>query len=105
MSRPVSFDHIKWPQRAILVPMRLPVRLSLIPRQNWALALVLLALWSATLACSSLQDVIGPQQRGGPTPTLPLFATATPGGSISVFLVTPTGQADVSDQAGTPVTS
>src|SRR5262249_47343814 len=32
------------------------------------------------------------QQRGGATPTVPLFATATPGGRISVWLITPTGQ-------------
>src|SRR5260221_6827609 len=74
------------------------------PPRNWALGLVVLALCSASLACSSLEDVVG-QPRGGPTPTLPLFATATPGGRISVFLTTPTGQANDTNQAGTPVTS
>src|SRR5258708_36487796 len=85
------------------------MRISLTPRwikpqRSRALVVVLLALWSASLACSSLDDVVG-QQRGGPTPTIPLFATATPGGRISVFLTTPTGQANNTDQNGTPVTS
>src|SRR5579871_1331529 len=56
-----------------------------------AIAAVLICLWFAALACSSIDDVVG-QQRGGPTPTVPLFATATPGGRISVWLITPTGQ-------------
>src|SRR5258708_21449717 len=74
------------------------------PPRNWALALVVPALCWASIACSSLDDVVG-QPRGGPTPTVPLFATATPGGRISVFLTTPTGQANDTNQAGTPVTS
>lgn len=59
----------------------------------WILALFVL--WMAGLACSSLDDVVG-QRRTGPTPTVPVFATATPGGRISVWLATPTGQ------SGTP---
>src|SRR5260221_2474738 len=91
--------------RAILLPMQISLTPRWIKRQrHWALALVVLALCSASLACSSLEDVVG-QPRGGPTPTVPLFATATPGGRISVFLTTPTGQANDTNQAGTPVTS
>ncbi len=60
--------------------------------------LALIVLLIAALACSSVNDVVG--QRGtGPTPTLaPAFATATPGGRISVWLVTPVGQSP--DQQG-----
>lgn len=60
-------------------------------------ALALAALWMAVLACSSINDVVG--QRGtGPTPTVPVFSTATPGGRISIWLITPTGQAADSQQ-------
>lgn len=68
------------------------MRKSFSLRQNWPLITFVLALWLATIACSSVDDIVG-QQRGGPTPTVPLFATATPGGRISVWLTTPTGQA------------
>lgn len=51
--------------------------------------LAMLAL--ATLACSGIDDVIG-QRPAAPTPTVPPFATATPGGRISVLLITPTGE-------------
>ncbi len=59
---------------------------------NRAILLVFLALWMAGVACSSLDDVIGQRNGGNTTPTVPVFATATPGGRISVWLTTPTGQ-------------
>lgn len=42
-------------------------------------------------ACGPVADVIG--DRDPPTPTRGPFSTATPGGRLSVWLVTPTGQA------------
>jgi hypothetical protein len=62
-------------------------------RAKIAQGTALLMLFAAILACSSIEDVVG-QRRGIPTPTVPLFSTATPGGRISVWLVTPTGQSD-----------
>lgn len=41
-------------------------------------------------ACGPVADVIG--DRDPPTPTSRAFSTATPGGRLSVWLVTPTGQ-------------
>src|SRR5260221_7661895 len=58
---------------------------------RWIPLIVLAALWSASLACSNLDEVVG-TRRGAPTPTVPVFATATPGGRISVWLITQTGQ-------------
>jgi hypothetical protein len=70
------------------------------PRQArlplWALMLALV-----TLACSSIDDVIG-QRPAVPTPTLPPFATATPGGRMSVSLLTPTGEGGTPVPTGTP---
>ena len=55
----------------------------------------------AILACSGIDDVIG-QRQVRPTPTLPPFATATPGGRISVMLDLPGGDASGAGRA-TPV--
>jgi hypothetical protein len=63
----------------------------LIRQHSRIIAVVLLAFVGATLACSGTDDLIG-QRREGVTPTVAVFATATPGGRISVWLVTPTGQ-------------
>ena len=52
------------------------------------MALLLIAALLA--ACDSVTDVIG--QREPPTPTHRPLTTATPGGRLSVWLVTPTGQ-------------
>src|SRR5438105_4668489 len=60
------------------------------------LILMLAALVAVTLACSTT-DIIGQRQSGPPTPTSVLFATATPGGRISVWLITPTGQSGSTD--------
>ncbi len=49
------------------------------------------ALLLALAGCGSVSDVIG--DRDAPTPTSRPFSTATPGGNLSVWLVTPTGQA------------
>jgi hypothetical protein len=59
--------------------------------------IALVAILTAGLACSA-DNLIGQPPAGGPTPTqVPAFATTTPGGRVSVWLVTPTGQAgDVS---------
>ncbi len=69
--------------------------LGLIRRSNrrhgsalWPLALF--SVLSFGLACS-LGDISGPQPQGGPTPTVAQFATTTPGGRVSVWLITPTG--------------
>ncbi|GIK63302.1 MAG: hypothetical protein BroJett018_10960 [Chloroflexota bacterium] len=61
------------------------------------LTLLLLALASIIAACDTL-DRIG--ERPDPTQTSVVFRTATPGGRISVWLVSPTGQAIA--QVGTP---
>src|SRR5262245_6944298 len=66
-------------------------------QQRWIAALALIALWMAALACSGLGDVVGPRGTGS-TPTVPVFSTATPGGRISVWLITPTGQSSGSEQ-------
>jgi hypothetical protein len=68
-----------------------------IGRRSWIVAVVLLALVGASLACSGTDDLIG-QRREGVTPTVAVFATATPGGRISVWLVTPTGQSSDPEQ-------
>jgi hypothetical protein len=60
-------------------------------QRRWIAALAFLALWLAGLACSSINDVVG-QRGAGPTATVLAFSTATPGGRISVWLITPTGQ-------------
>jgi hypothetical protein len=57
-----------------------------------AALIALIMLCGASVACSGLDDVIG-QRPAKPTPTPPAFVTATPGGRISVWLVTPTGYA------------
>jgi hypothetical protein len=62
-------------------------------QRRWLAGLTLVALVVSSLACGGLGDVIG-QRRTGPTPTVALFSTATPGGRISGLLVTPTGQPD-----------
>ncbi len=58
--------------------------------QRWTVgaALALLSLWMS--ACGPVANVIGDRQP--PTPTARPFTTATPGGRLSVWLVTPTGQ-------------
>ena len=48
------------------------------------------ALLLVLAGCGSVSDVIG--DREAPTPTSQPFSTATPGGNLSVWLVTPTGQ-------------
>jgi hypothetical protein len=50
----------------------------------------LLLLSALIAACGPVSDVIG--DRDAPTPTSRAFSTATPGGRLSVWLVTPTGQ-------------
>jgi hypothetical protein len=52
----------------------------------------------AGVACSGFTDIIG-QRNTAPTPTAPVFSTATPGGRVSVWLVTPTGQGEQPAQA------
>ncbi len=54
-----------------------------------ALATALLLIAALLAACDSVTDVIG--QRELPTPTRRPLTTATPGGQLSVWLVTPTG--------------
>jgi hypothetical protein len=77
------------------------MRALLETQRAWVAAVALLALWTAGLACSNINDVVG--QRGtGPTPTVPVFSTATPGGRISVPLVTPTGQLSSTQQPTPP---
>src|SRR5258706_4554296 len=73
--------------------------LSIQSTQYNPLIVIMVALLAATLACSTT-DIIGQRQQSGPTPTSVLFATATPGGRISVWLVTPTGQAGSTDPGG-----
>jgi hypothetical protein len=51
-------------------------------------------------ACGPVSDVIG--DRKPPTPTHQPFFTATPGGRLVVWLITPTGQFDVPQTPGTP---
>jgi len=64
-------------------------------------AILLAALLAVVLAgCGPVSDVIGNRQP--PTPTRPPFSTATPGGRLSVWLVTPTGQAAPDRTPGTP---
>ncbi len=46
----------------------------------------------AVLACNGVDDIIG-QRPPAATPTVLVFSTATPGGRVSVWLTTPTGQA------------
>ncbi|HLY27077.1 MAG TPA: hypothetical protein VKQ72_12105, partial [Aggregatilineales bacterium] len=78
---------------------------SLRQHRSLAIAVVMLTLWLATLACSSINDVIGQRNGGNTTPTVPIFATATPGGKISVWLTTPTGQPDQPTQSGQPTST
>ncbi|MEB2287724.1 MAG: hypothetical protein OZ934_06420 [Anaerolineae bacterium] len=54
------------------------------------LMMALLLLAALLTACDSVTDVIG--NREPPTPTRRPLTTATPGGRLSVWLVTPTGQ-------------
>ncbi len=61
----------------------------IIHKRNFGLALMLLI--AASIACSA-DSLIG-QPPGAPTPTILPFATATLGGRVSVWLITPTGQA------------
>ncbi|MBX3061358.1 MAG: VCBS repeat-containing protein [Anaerolineae bacterium] len=61
----------------------------------------LLLLLAAALACSSVDDVLG--KRPDPaTPTPQQFATATPGGRISVSLTTPVDGVDNTEVTSTP---
>jgi hypothetical protein len=53
-------------------------------------ALLLVVLAAVIAGCGPVADVIG--QRKPPTPTSRPFSTATPGGRLSVWMVTPTGQ-------------
>ncbi|MEP0763606.1 MAG: hypothetical protein HRF48_12800, partial [Chloroflexota bacterium] len=55
-----------------------------------ALAMALLLIAALLAACDSVTDVIG--NREPPTPTRRPLTTATPGGRLAVWLVTPTGQ-------------
>ncbi|MEP7287274.1 MAG: hypothetical protein ABI947_16080 [Chloroflexota bacterium] len=66
------------------------MRISFKWQQKWPAIFVLLMLWCAILACSSVDDAVG-QRHDVATPTAVLFATATPGGRISISLITPTG--------------
>jgi hypothetical protein len=50
----------------------------------------MLLLSALIAACGPVADVIG--DRDAPTPTSKAFSTATPGGRLSVWLITPTGQ-------------
>lgn len=59
-------------------------------RRVFGLAPLLLVI-VAGIACSSVDDIIG-RRGGGPTPTAAVFATVTPGGRVSVPLVTQAGQ-------------
>lgn len=52
--------------------------------------IVVLSVITALLACSA-SDIIGQHQQSGPTATAPVFATATPGGRVSVYLATSSG--------------
>ncbi len=61
----------------------------------WLLAVSLIA-----VGCGPVADVIG--DRKPPTPTSVPFSTATPGGRLSVWLVTPTGQFSSDSAPGTP---
>lgn len=70
--------------------------MSAVPRPIRVVYLTVLLLALSGLACSGLNDVIG-QRPARPTPTPPPFATATPGGRISVLLTT--------DQPAPPATS
>lgn len=65
------------------------------------LVILIIGLGLASLACSA-DDLVG-QRQIGPTPTIPAFATATPGGRISVWLITPDGQ--VQNSAAVTATS
>jgi hypothetical protein len=70
-------------------------------QHSWILALF--AVLAVGVACSSMDDIVG-QRRTGPTPTVPVFATATPGGRISVWLITPTGQIEATLVGAPPQT-
>ena len=71
------------------------------PTLAHTLILLLAILLIAVIAgCGPVADVIG--DRKPPTPTRLPFSTATPGGRLSVWLVTPTGQADAQRTPGTP---
>ena len=62
---------------------------------GWLLAASLIA-----VGCGPVADVIG--DRKPPTPTNVPFSTATPGGRLSVWLVTPTGQFSGDSAPGAP---
>ena len=64
------------------------------------LALLLAGLLIALTGCGPVGDMIG--DRAPPTPTAQAQMTATPGGRLSVWLVTPTGQAGPPGGIGTP---
>jgi hypothetical protein len=49
-----------------------------------------LVMSAVVASCGTVQDVIG--NRDVPTPTSRAFSTATPGGKLSVWLITPTGE-------------
>src|SRR5690606_23498334 len=82
--------------RAILRRMGNPTVLKRFVRAAaWLLATSLIA-----VGCGPVADVIG--DRKPPTPTSVPFSTATPGGRLSVWLVTPTGQFSSDSAPGTP---
>jgi len=60
------------------------------PRHLRAALAMTLLIAALLAACDSVTDVIG--NRELPTPTRRPLTTATPGGRLSVWLVTPTGQ-------------
>ncbi len=63
------------------------------------LGVLAIGLIGLALACSADNLVGNPPS--GPTPTVGVvFATTTPGGRVSIWLVTPTGQGDQADQSG-----
>lgn len=60
------------------------------PITRLTLALLAALLIAGLAACGPVSDVIGGRDR--PTPTSHVFTTATPGGRLSVWMITPTGQ-------------
>lgn len=71
-----------------------PLRLSV-----W-LVLLLAALILAAAGCDPVGDAIGLGERDAPSPTPRPFVAGTPGGKLSVWLITPTGQAATPDPGG-----
>lgn len=71
-------------------------------RQLKAVIILAAALLGSGLACSSVDDVIG-QRPAKPSPTAPAFVTATPGGRISVLLVTQSAVQNSGKPTATPL--